>query len=286
MPAYLAACDPKRPLGANIERSVLRDDAYLRREPLYLLSQERSVERPLAYLSLLRAIAQGETQPNEIAMAAGFRAAADITVSLERLREFRLVERIVPVTAGERGRISKYVVGDPFLAFWFRFVQPSEAALEQGAETWVLRQRVLPELDHYISRPQGPWERACQDYLWRAFRRGALGDIGFDRLGPWWEGRGAAQSEEIDAVGLDGARVALVASCKWRREYAKRGDLDDLRRAAARLGAPPTIPAVVFSRSGFDPALVARAQAENVRLVAPADMFAPAILDEGARRGG
>jgi hypothetical protein len=182
------------------------------------------------------------------------------------------------VTADARGRTSKYVVSDPFLAFWFRFVQPAEAALEQGADTWVLRRRVLPELDRFVSRANGPWERACQDYLWRAFRAGRLGDVGFDRLGSWWEGRGAAESAEIDVVGLDGDRVTLVASCKWRNDYAKPGDLDELRRTAARVGATDATPAVLFSRAGFDPALVARAAAEGVWLVAPADMFAPEIL--------
>jgi uncharacterized protein len=93
MPAYLSACDPATSLEENIRRIVLRDDAYLRREPQYLLTQERSVERPMTYLSILRAIAQGKTQPNDIAMTAGFRTATEIIPFLNRLREFRLVER-------------------------------------------------------------------------------------------------------------------------------------------------------------------------------------------------
>src|SRR5262249_46380631 len=44
MPAYLAAGDPGRPLAENVRRTVLREDAYLRREPEYLLLQERSVD--------------------------------------------------------------------------------------------------------------------------------------------------------------------------------------------------------------------------------------------------
>ncbi|MGH2354658.1 MAG: ATP-binding protein [Chloroflexota bacterium] len=279
MPAYLVACDEAAALAENISRTVLRDDAYLRREPLYLLSQERSVDRPRAYLSVLRAIAQGHTQPSGIAMAAGFRSASDVAPLLERLREFRLVERIIPITAEEGGRISKYVLTDHFLAFWFRFVQPAEAALEQGALSWVLQQRILPELHRFVSRAQGPWEGACQDFLWRAFVAGQLGDIGFDRLGPWWEGRGASDSMEIDIVGLDGVHMALAASCKWRNEYAKIGDLDDLKRAAARIGATDRTHYVLFSRSGFDPSLVTRAQAEGVRLITPEDMFADAVLE-------
>src|SRR5215213_7460945 len=55
MPAYLASCEPKLPLAENIRRRVLLNDAYLRREPDYLLAQERSMGQPAPYLSVLRA---------------------------------------------------------------------------------------------------------------------------------------------------------------------------------------------------------------------------------------
>lgn len=280
MPAYLAAGDPDRTIAENIRQTILSDDAYLRREPQYVLAQERSVERPTTYLSILRAIAEGHTQPNDIAMAAGFHSATAIGPHLERLRDFRLVERSVPVTASENGRISKYLLTDLFLAFWFRYVQPAEAALEQGAEDWVLQQRILPGLDAFVSRPNGPWERACQQYLWRAFRHGLLGETGFDRLGWWWEGRGATGSVELDAAGLSGARITLAASCKWRNEFSKPGDLNELRRVAHRAGADDATRYVMFSRSGFDPALAAIAQAENVWLVAPEQMYDARLRDE------
>jgi AAA+ ATPase superfamily predicted ATPase len=279
MPAYLAGCDHTSSLAQNVARVILSDDAYLRREPEYLLSQERSVNRPLGYLGVLRAIADGQTQPGVIASAAGFHSAADIAPILERLREFLLVDRIAPINALTRTRTSRYIISDPFLAFWFRFVQPSEAALEHGADSWVVQNRVLPNLDWFISRPQGPWERACRDYLWRAFRAGKLDDVGFDRLGGWWEGRGPNDSAEIDLLAVDGERVVLAGSCKWRNEFAKPGDLDELKRVAVRAGATDATRYVVFSRSGFDPTLVARAAIERVWLVTPSLMFSADICE-------
>jgi AAA+ ATPase superfamily predicted ATPase len=283
MPAYLAACDPEASLAVNIRQRVLEDDAYLRREPLYLLAQERSVNQPAAYLSLLRAIADGQTQPNLIAMATGARSPADIAPTLERLQEFGLVERVRPVTAEPGGRISRYIVADPFLAFWFRFVQPAEALLERGFARRVLDDLFAqPEgLDRFFSRAQGPWEQACAEYLWRALGAGMLGELRFDRLGPWWEGRGATASVEIDLAGRAGQRTTLVASCKWRNEWMKSGDLDDLRRDAARLGADERTRYVLFSRSGFDSALVARAELERVLLVTPETMFSASLDSEG-----
>jgi hypothetical protein len=132
-------------------------------------------------------------------------------------------------------------------------------------------------LDRFFSRAQGAWERTCGDYLWRALRAGLLGETRFDRLGPWWEGRGATDSAEIDQVGLLRGRVTLVASCKWRNEWAKPGDLQDLRRVAARVGADVDTRFVIFSRSGFDPALAVIAAVEPLLLIGPVQMFSPEI---------
>src|SRR5204862_5054501 len=127
MPAYLAACDPAVSLADNIRQRVLEDDASLRREPLSLLAQERSVSQPATYLSVLRAIAGGQAQPHPIARAAGFRSPADIGPALARLQELGLVERVVPITASRRGRGSRYVLTDPSPASCLRFVQPPAA---------------------------------------------------------------------------------------------------------------------------------------------------------------
>lgn len=280
MPAYLASCDPALPLPENIHRRVLLNDAYLRREPDYLLAQERSVSQPAAYMSLLRAIADGQTQPNTIALATGFRSPADISRLLERLQEFGLVERLLPVTAKPSARQSRYIVSDPFLTFWFRFVRPAEALLERGFADMVLTDILQqPEgLDRFISRAQGPWERACQEWIWRALRTPQLGQVRVDQLGPWWAGRGDQGNAEIDLVGQYRRQTTLVASCKWRNEWMKPGDLLELQRVAAQVGADEQTRYLLFSRSGFDPGLIEQAAAGNVLLVTPEVMFSPEIM--------
>jgi uncharacterized protein len=280
MPAYLAACDPSLSLDENIRRRILLNDAYLRREPDYLLAQERGVAQPSSYLSLLRVIAAGQTRPNTIAMAAGFRSPADISKLLERLQEFGLVERRLPVTAESGARTGRYSITDPFLAFWFRFVQPAEALLERGFDDVVLNDivRGAEGLDRFMSRAQGPWERACQDWLWRALRASQLDGVRVDRIGPWWAGRGERGNAEIDLVGRYGRQTTLVASCKWRNEWMKPGDLLELQRVAAQVGADEHTRYVLCSRSGFDPHLTALASATGVVLVTPERMFAPEIV--------
>jgi AAA+ ATPase superfamily predicted ATPase len=275
MAAYLDATDPNATIGENIARLMLGEHAYLRDEPAFLLAQERSVDRPAAYLSILRAIAAGRTQPSRIAQAAGFDSASDILRILERLQEFRLVERRVPVgTDPLHTRSSVYVLTDHLLRFWFTFLAPGAWALESGQRQWLLENEILPVLDQYVSRAHGAWEDACRAYLWRAWGTKRLRHR-FTELGSWWQGRGQDEGVEIDALGLYEKKVVLAASCKWRNDYVTIGDLDALIAAAARAGANEETQYALFSRSGFDPKLVELARARDVLLVTPEEMFDP-----------
>ncbi len=95
-----------------------------------------------------------------------------------------------------------------------------------------------------------------------------------DRLAHYWD---SGRATFLVLVGRYRGRTTLVASCKWRNEWMKPGDLLELQRVAARVGADDGTRYVLFARSGFDPALVARSPGDAPLLVTPADMFAPDI---------
>jgi hypothetical protein len=133
----------------------------------------------------------------------------------------------------------------------------------------------LPTLDHFTSTPV--FEDAARQYL---VRRRALGTlpVQFDRIGGWWQGVRADDAEEIDVVATERRRVRLVGECKWTKDPVKIGDLNELRRKCAVARFPSDVVYVMFSRSGFDPRLVAVAREErNVELVSIDDMYAPAL---------
>jgi hypothetical protein len=99
--------------------------------------------------------------------------------------------------------------------------------------------------------------------------------VQFDRIGGWWQGVRSDDGEEIDVVAAEGKRVRLVGECKWTNDWVKIGDLNELRRKCAVAGFPADVSYVLFSRTGFDPNLVALAREEQVTLVSVADMYAP-----------
>lgn len=266
---YLDAIDQKATLAHEIERHILAPDGLLREEPRFLIAQHSDLRDDGAYFSILRAIAAGRTRRNEIASRVG-RSDSATGQLLERLIEMGLVRRVHPVTVvnPDRTRTVRYAIDDPFLRFWFTFVHPYESRLHRRADAHRhLREVVLPRLDDFVSRPT--FEQVCQGWL-RAQTDAAA-------AGWWWgavkepreQGQGTVQ-REIDAVAVDHERrVLAVGSCKWTASRMTVEQLEALRSLAALHASDGSDPQLyLFSRSGFDAKLKARAREDpSCRLV-------------------
>lgn len=276
VPYYLAALDSGASLADNVERAILRPDALLREEPRFLLGQHSELRDERVYFSILRAIAAGRTRRGEIADRVG--RSGDATGQLlDRLIEMGLVRRVHPVTVvnPERSRTVRFAIDDPFLRFWFTFVQPFESRLHSRADARRhLEQRVLPQLDRYVSRP--PFEEVCHGWLERNVAGAAA-------AGWWWGGVRERTPEgprnvarEIDGVAVDGdGAVLALASCKWTAAPLPYGELAALRELAPVVAGDdgPTPRFVLFSRSGFDRKLVSEAATDpSVTLVGADDV--------------
>ena len=172
--------------------------------------------------------------------------------------------REVPVTEARqsRSRNSLYWVADGYLDFWYRFVDPSRSLIARGLGARLWEQEIQPGLQAYISRPT--FERACRQFLWRAFAAGTLpSDLLLTEVGTWW----GAGDKELDVVGLDAqGAVVLVGSCKWTNapmdvaEYAAlladlKAVASDLKLDTDKIGTTEGPRLALFSRSGFTPRL-------------------------------
>jgi hypothetical protein len=249
MPSYLEQFDPAKTLRDNAIHTILRPNTYLAQEPEWLLLED--LRKDVIYGSILRAVAQGERKPSDIARAIGKDSAHDIGQQLGMLQELALLTREVPVTERRkvRSRNSLYFLADNYLDFWYRFVDGARSlvAQEMGALVW--ERTIEPAFHEYISRPT--FERASRDYLWRALRSDALPpDLQFTEVGTWWGVRDC----EIDVMALDDrGAVSAAGSCKWTgdpmdvREY--QALIGDLARAGLEQAPDPFL--FLFSRSGF-----------------------------------
>ena len=271
MPYYLERFEDTRSLAENILHHILYRDGMLHEEAELLLRQELS--DPHHYFSVLRAIANGQTRNSQIANRIQLSTAqvSQITTVLERMR---LIEQRRPVTASPRSKKTSYAIVDGFLNFHFRFVDPyrSQLRTRAGAEQH-LRHTVLPQLDHFVSKPT--FEDICRRYMHEA--------EGARAVGGWWgqvptgEGRRTEQ-RELDAVALgQDSKVLAVGSCKWTAAPVGLEEEALLPRLKEHVpGAEGDVRHYFFSRSGFEDGLLrlAAADPERYRLVTPEDLYA------------
>lgn len=241
-PLYLTLFKYDRSLAENIRTHILSPTARLYNEPEFLLRTE--LRNPARYMSILEAVALGHTTPNEISGATGIDA-GPLSKYLQTLRQLRLIDREVPVTAsGKKSKRSRYYVADEFLRFWFRFVEPNRSSIEEAPDM-VFTGTIEPALPDHVSTV---FEAVCREAIWEAIRRSDLEP--YPEVGQWWYGE-----HEIDIVGLapNDDRI-LLAECKWTADPVGHGLVKALRTKTehVRWGSKERDERfALFSKAGF-----------------------------------
>jgi AAA+ ATPase superfamily predicted ATPase len=267
MPYYLCAFSDTEDIFANIRDQILDEQGLLYNEPHLLLMEE--LREPRNYFSILRAIAQGRKRLNEIVQSAGVGSATTTIRYLDILQQMRIVERRVPATESqpEKSKKGLYHITDPFLRFWFRYVQPYRGSLVIGMVGAILNQRIIPTFDQYVGLS---FEEAAREYVARLARRGDLPFLP-ESIGGWWD-----RENEIDLIAASySERSLLLGECKWSEKPVGTNILDSLKKKSQDLsvtGDWRSLYYVLFSKSGFTPTLEKIAKDEGVRLVKPGEM--------------
>ncbi len=278
IPYYLEQFDPARSLAWNIENRILRKGQVLYDEAELFVKEELGSDAA-TYLSIIAAVAAGATRQSEIAKRAGI-AATSAPSYLAQLRRLHVLDHVRPINAPDNARSGIWRVSDGYLRFWFRFVRPSLTDLEARRSARVYRDRVRPDLDHFVSLPA--FEDACREHL-----RASIGsDPAYPargEVGAWWgpipderhPGTKRTRQGEIELVAYQGSRLVFAGEAKWHDGDV---DIDALAQLEASVrfvpGFGPHTKLAVYARDGFTPRLRARADATGVILRTVADLFA------------
>lgn len=188
-------------------RNICSPLGVLRNEPQFLLLDDfGDVAQASAVLSF---IGGGAHRVGEIAARMG-RPATDMTRPLQRLVELGLIARDTPFGADANGKKSFYRIIDPFLDFWYRFVQPNlsrQNFLEEEGE----RNRFEQPFSAYLGEV---WERLVRDSL----AEKGLPDFGGVRNVARWWGAGTNQKPmELDVVTeSEDGKTLLAGEAKLR----------------------------------------------------------------------
>ena len=279
MARYLAELGEGGRLKTLVCRSALDRRGPLFNDPRAVLEQE--LQEPATYFSILAELADHPVQIEKLTNTLGLRAGR-LAPYLETLQQMRLIRAELPVGAPPNARTTRYAVTDGFIRFWFRFVLPSQDALQSGldpADLW--RAEIEDQLAAYVSPT---FEEICR--RWTRRTHGAQAP----HFGGWWgnalnEHRktGARTQEEIDVAGAKNKNLVVAGECKWTSEPMELEVLADLQRfkipaveQEGRLKVAAGGPLILlFSKSGFTNALRGTADADpKIRLIEPDEIVA------------
>lgn len=265
-PDYLRAVDDTQSLKDNITEALLLRDGGLHEEPENVLYRELDeVDR---YFAVLKAMAEGNHQRNDIVQAAGINANS-ASYYFSRLRELQIIKQDYPVTADpSRSRNSRYKILDQLFAFWFRFVHGRSSRYEVfGPDAY--DELVKPHLSDFVS---GTFEQLCQ--------RAVLYEYGdeytfTEEPNTWWDTDG----REIDIVGPTNSNTLVVGEAKFQQQPMGYDVFAQLQREAPEIdwtpegGGEPIYEYALFSRNGFASSLEeARDERDDLRLYTVQDV--------------
>jgi hypothetical protein len=240
VPLYLRHFDSHRSVESNLQAAILDEFGPLAREPDFLLREElREVE---SYYAVLWAAAEGRRTVKEIAAASGL-PERSLPYYLQQLCELGYVARSYPLSGlATSVRHVRFVLEDPLLRFWFRFVFPNQSLIQQLGPGRALREHIKPLLAAYFG---GCFERLCRESMARIYEKEGVG-AGF-RVGEYWD-----KTTQIDVVGLRDDGWIDLGECKWGQVRSLGALMQELEVKVARFPNPAnaTLGRRLFVRGG------------------------------------
>ena len=252
VPKYYEYLDARMGFEKRMKALFFRGTSPLREEGKIVLLSEFGGDFS-RYISALDAIATGNRSLGDISAAMGIDRTGT-NKYLDTLRkQYGLVKRLVPATEDpEKSKRGLYVLNDPFLTFWFRFVKRYENYYETGLEDEVYS-RFLRDFPSHVS------------FIFEDIVKNAVMKQGqWERIGSWWNRRG----DEIDIIALNEKnKEILFGEVKWRNrpigcnlleELKKKKELVDWHREERKEKF------LLVSKSGFTKKCIERMDEEGI----------------------
>jgi uncharacterized protein len=269
VPAYLEQFSDQRSVGENVKRHIFRATGMFNTDPENLLHE--SLRDPQNYVAILLAIAAGNHRVTDIVSAAAFPQIKQADPYLARLRELGIIRREAPVTVRPldqpASRLSRYILADHYLRFYFRFIWPRQDMLAQRLydPLWT---EIGEQLHAFIG--QTAFATLCREWVLAQAR---LGQLPFtpEQVGSHW-GKGV----QVDVAAINWRqRQLLLGECKWDVNPVGRSVAMELveRKTPLALKALPnegqawTIHYAFFARKGFTEAALAAGQTCQAMMV-------------------
>jgi AAA+ ATPase superfamily predicted ATPase len=262
VPAYLEWINPRQSLVTNIKQHLFAPSGIFRSEPPLLIGD--LVRETRLYESILRTIASGIHVPSEMTPLTGL-SSPNLQPYLKRLQDLRLIERRIPATIPTPQRDtttrSRYYLSDPYLRFYYRFIEPNLDLIELG-QVDALWNKISEQFRAFIGMTT--FEELCRTWVAVKTQQREMSFL-FQHLGSHW-----AADAQVDVVAISWQEKAiLLGECKWGLDPVGRSVIRELIDKAPKV-VPESdwqVHYAFFARAGFTEAAVEEARTVGAQLV-------------------
>jgi AAA+ ATPase superfamily predicted ATPase len=253
VPAYLEQFTEDVGLLQNLRQHLFRETGLFRTDPDYLIGEQ--VRDLKVYQAVLSAIALGARKPADIALHSNLPQRSGVDPYLAQLVEMDYVRRELPATVPPKkrqtSRLSRYVLADNYLRFYFRFVRSNLDLITQQLFDEVER-RISEQLRAFVGMTA--FEELSREWILNQARVGKM-PFSIEQVGSHWGG-----GVQVDVVAINWReKQLLLGESKWQAEPIRRRivrELVDAKMPKVRKQLPEEgdgwqVHYAFFSRSGF-----------------------------------
>ena len=204
IPEVLRKVDRSLTLETNIRKLMLESGAPFTDVPGLWL--ERDLQTPSRYNAALSRLAQGEADWGSLRAAVpDLTSSGQLAPYIRRLEELGLIRVRRSLDAAPGSRARRYRLGDPFLAFWYRFIHRTTWGLPPSATPDALVRAMRHGIDGHMEHV---FPAICRQHM----RYDALETLGANarELGSLW-----TPEYEIPVAGLLTSGAAFYGTSVW-----------------------------------------------------------------------
>lgn len=262
IPAYLDVFVQAGSFEAGLQAGLASGSLMLT-DPALLLHDQ--LKDPYIYESVLASLGSGVHVWNDIAKMAGI-SEGSLGFYLKGLEALDLVEKRDPILSAPTSRKSRYFIKDPFLRFYYRFIQRFRTSIERNDLAPVI-QAINVELRAFIGTYV--FEELCREWI---FAPGVQESLGFsaEKIGAYWsQNRGEGVQLDIVAANLHEKKL-FIGEAKWGTDVLARNILMDLIKRSQRMPQMVqgwNVQYGLFAREDFTEATKQAARELGVRLI-------------------
>ena len=232
VPRYLEMYDDRRSVRLNMAETCFSPGAFFLDELDRLFVSHFGTARHYRSMVELMA-ARGHATRTEVARHIGLKSGGQVSELLKDLCLAGFVEAYGSVHNPTSTRLRRYRIRDPFLRFYFRFIEPIKERIKQGADGVPLHQ-ALPDGRYSVFLGLA-FEQFCYQHAGLLARKLGFSAVAYE-YGSWFRRGDQTTGAQVDLLFRRADRVITLCEVKFREDVG-REVIDEVERKVTALRA-------------------------------------------------